>query len=122
VGGFRPSIELPLLKKKSRGDLVVWAQQHLVASGQSTLPVTGIYGNQTYNAVFAFQQQKGLLPDGMIGTDTWHKLLEYTPVRIAWGARALRARSLTGRAGSAGAPLSATLPARANEIDPGPQP
>jgi hypothetical protein len=121
MGGFRPSLELPLLKKKSRGDLVVWAQEHLVAAGQSTLPVTGIYGNQTYNAVFAFQQQKGLLPDGMIGTDTWHQLLEYTPVRIPWGARALRARSVTGSSAPA-APVSASLPARANEIDPGPRP
>jgi hypothetical protein len=121
VGGFRPSLELPLLKKKSRGDLVVWAQEHLIAAGQSSLPVTGLYGNQTYNAVFAFQQQKGLLADGMIGTDTWHKLLEYTPVRIPWGARTARARSVGGRPVSA-APLSASLPARANEIDPGPQP
>jgi hypothetical protein len=121
VGGFRPSLDLPLLKRKSRGDLVVWAQEHLVAAGQSTLPVTGIYGNQTYNAVFAFQQQKGLLPDGMIGTDTWHKLLEYTPVRIPWGARASRARLVTGRSALA-APLSASLPARANEVDPGPRP
>jgi Putative peptidoglycan binding domain len=121
VGGFRPNTELPLLKRKSRGDLVVWAQEHLVAAGQSSLPVTGLFGNQTRDAVIAFQGEKGLPADGMIGTDTWHKLLEYTPVRIPWGARVLRARA-AGAASRSALPLSASLPARENEIDPGPRP
>jgi hypothetical protein len=124
IRGFQPSTQLPLLKKGSRGDLVVWAQQHLLAAGQSQLPVTGLFKGQTFNAVLAFQQQNGLYADGQIGTATWRKLLEYAPVRIAWGARstASRARSVTARPGGANAPLSASLPARRNEIDPGRQP
>lgn len=124
IRGFHPSLELPLLKKGSRGDLVVWAQQHLLAAGQAQLPVTGIFGAMTYNAVLAFQQQKGLLADGQIGTTTWRKLLEYTPTRIAWGTEPGTARGLSvaARPGGASAPLSASLPARRNEIDPGRRP
>jgi len=124
IPGLAPSYTLPQLKKGSRGDLVVWAQQHLIGAGQTQLPATGIFGSGTYAAVAAFQQQNGLLVDGMIGTATWYKLLAQTPVRIAWGARGLSAgsRSLAARPGGASAPLSASLPARANEIDPGPRP
>jgi putative peptidoglycan binding protein len=120
--GFQPSLELPVLRKGSKGDLVVWAQEHLIAAGQNQLPVTGLFKGQTYDAVAAFQQQKGLLADGMIGTDTWRALLDYTPVRVAWGSDVYtRARSITARPGGADAPLSASLPGR-DEIDPGPRP
>ena len=123
IGGFTPGTELPLLKRGSRGDLVVWAQEHLIAAGQD-LPVTGLFRSQTRSAVLAFQQQKGLLADGMIGTATWRALLEYTPVRVLWGSDTYTrsARALAARPGGADAPLSASLPARENEIDPGPGP
>ncbi|MGH2982571.1 MAG: peptidoglycan-binding domain-containing protein, partial [Solirubrobacterales bacterium] len=101
VRGLRPGFRTPLLKRGSRGDLVVWAQQHLVAAGQSQLPVTGLFKRQTYNAVLAFQQQKGLWADGVIGTATWSKLLEYAPVRIEWGARhRRRGRAAASRSGA----------------------
>ena len=120
--GFQPSLELPVLRKGSKGDLVVWAQEHLIAAGQSQLPVTGLFKGQTYDAVAAFQQQRGLLADGMIGTDTWRALLDYTPVRVAWGSDVYtQARSITARPGGADAPLSASLPGH-DEIDPGPRP
>jgi hypothetical protein len=121
--GVQPSLELPVIKKGSKGDLVVWAQEHLIAAGQSDLPVTGIFASRTQAAVAAFQQQKGLLADGMIGTDTWRKLLDYTPVTVEWGSAVYnrRSRSITARPGGADAPLSASLPSRRNEIDPGPR-
>ena len=122
--GVQPSLELPLIKKGSKGDLVVWAQEHLIAAGQSDLPVTGIFASRTQAAVAAFQQQMGMLADGMIGTDTWHKLLDYTPVTVEWGSPVYnrRSRSTTAPPGGADAPLSASLPPRRNEIDPGPRP
>lgn len=127
--GFRPSSDLPMLKRRSKGDLVVWAQEHLIAAGHD-LAVDGIFKGQTYDAVTAFQQENGLLADGVIGTDTWRKLLDYTPIRVAWGSRVYRRlarsgrtlpRSLAARPGGADAPRSASLPGR-NEIDPGPRP
>ena len=126
--GFQPSLALPLLRKGSKGDLVVWAQEHLIAAGHD-VAVDGIFKGQTYNALVAFQQEKGLLADGRIGTDTWRALLDYTPIRVAWGssvypqARSNGAlpRSLAARPGGADAPLSASLPGR-DEINSGPGP
>jgi hypothetical protein len=122
--GVQPSLELPVIKKGSKGDLVVWAQEHLIAAGQSDLPVTGIFASRTQAAVAAFQQQKGVLADGIIGTDTWRMLLDYTPVTVPWGTSRSAARTGSGaaQAGGADAPLSASLSARRNEIDPGPRP
>ena len=49
----------PTLKSGSKGDLVLWAQEHLVAAGQKTA-VTGIFRSQTAKAVSAFRAEKGL--------------------------------------------------------------
>jgi Putative peptidoglycan binding domain len=115
VPGYQLTVEHPLLKRGSKGDMVVWAQQHLVAAGHD-LAVTGLFGKQTRAAVKAFQEGRGMLADGEIGTDTWLALMELTPYRVPW-ARAARA---SGRAAWPSKPLSASLPARAYEINPGP--
>lgn len=124
VLGYEPVAEHPLLKRGSRGDLVVWAQEHLQAAGQPQLPVTGIFGKQTRAAVRAFQASAGLVADGRIGTDTWSSLLAFDPVRQRWaGRRAGRSsRASASRALPPRRPPSASLPARAYEIDPGPAP
>lgn len=38
-------------------------------------PADGIFGNNTHNAVIAFQKKNGLSPDGVVGPATWDKLL-----------------------------------------------
>ena len=123
IGGYLPIASQPLLRRGSRGDLVVWAQQHLVGAGAS-LPVTGFFGRRTAAAVRAFQLSRGLPVDGKVGTDTWPVLLEATPVRPRWSARRARTRAGAGdpRPAPASRPLSASLPAHAYEIDPGPAP
>lgn len=116
VPGYRLEVVHPLLKKKSSGDMVVWAQEHLVAAG-AELPITGIFGRQTVRAVRLFKEGHGLPANGIVDTETWNALLAYTPVRAQWAAR--RARPGTaGRALPASRPLSADLPARAYEIPP----
>jgi Putative peptidoglycan binding domain len=124
VLGYRPIDSHPLLKRGSKGDLVVWAQEHLQAAGQLQLPVTGIFGKQTRAAVRAFQASQGLLVDGAIGTATWSSLLNFDPARPLWaGRRAKRGGGATAsRAFPSRRPLSASLPARGYEIDPGPAP
>jgi hypothetical protein len=122
VSGFTPRITHPLLKKGSKGDLVVWAQEHLVAAGQTQLPVTGIYGAKTSKAVASFQAQKGLPADGVLGTTTWKALLAYEPAVVNWAAPRPLARATTAAPAHASAPLSASLPARHDEINPGPRP
>jgi len=122
VTGYRSEIEHPLLKRGSKGDMVVWAQEHLVGAGVE-VPVTGIFGSQTRTAVRAFQEAHGLEVDGRIGTDTWQALLSFTPEPVEWAAAARAQTSVAGRAGAgpvhpAGRPLSASLPAKAYEIPP----
>jgi hypothetical protein len=124
VSGSRPVVSQPLLKRRSRGDLVVWAQEHLRAAGQTQLQVTGVFGQQTYEAVCAFQGAHGLPVDGTIGEATWQALLDFEAASPRWAGR-------QGRRGSGAAvsraipprrPLSASLPAKAYEINPGPAP
>jgi Putative peptidoglycan binding domain len=114
VTGYRLEVVHPLLKRKSSGDMVVWAQQHLVAAG-ADLPVTGLFGRQTARAVRLFKEEHGLPANGVIDTDTWNALLTFTPVRVQWAARRARpgtsARALPPRR-----PLSADLPAKAYEF------
>jgi hypothetical protein len=124
VAGYRPVASNPILKRGSRGDLVVWAQEHLRSAGES-VPITGIFGKITRAAVREFQKGAGLRPDGVIGSSTWQSLLRYEPVRFLWGGRRGKrggARSSTARPIPPSRPLSASLPALGDEIDPGPRP
>jgi peptidoglycan hydrolase-like protein with peptidoglycan-binding domain len=126
VFGYRPVVSHPLLKRGSSGDLVVWAQEHLQTAVQPGLPVTGIFGKQTRAAVRAFQSSQGLPVDGAIGTTTWSSLLNFDPVRPRWAGRLAKRGRGAGVAASRALPprrpLSAALPAKAYEIDPGPAP
>jgi peptidoglycan hydrolase-like protein with peptidoglycan-binding domain len=118
VTGYRSEVEHPLLKRGSKGDMVVWAQEHLVGAGEE-VPVTGIFGNQTRVAVRSFQEAHGLEVDGRIGTDTWQALLAFTPEKVEWAASARAGTSSAGaRLRPARRPLSASLPAKAYEIPP----
>jgi len=124
IVGYRPIVSQPLLKRGSKGDLVVWAQEHLAAAVDPALPITGIYGRQTLAATRSFQAAHGLKVDGAIGTTTWGSLLNVEPLRPRWAAPAARARHGAGasRVISARRPASASLAATAYEIDPGPAP
>lgn len=39
------------------------------------IEVDGLFGNNTKNAVIAYQKSKGLTPDGAVGINTWKKIL-----------------------------------------------
>jgi putative peptidoglycan binding protein len=103
-------------KVGSRGDLVVWAQEHLVGAGQP-ITVDGAYGGGTAAAVGAFQGSVGLPQTGQIDQATWPALLRVTPAMRDWTAKATAsAASTSGRSG----PPTAWLPAKRDEIPPGP--
>lgn len=121
-------------KVGSRGDLVVWAQQHLAGAGQP-VGVDGAFGPGTASAVRAFQTDAGLPVTGAVDAETWPVLLRTTPLEVDWVARA-KAKAAGARrawsaraAGPAGAslpagpngPSSAGLPAKRYEIPPGPR-
>jgi hypothetical protein len=116
VTGYRLEVVHPLLKKGSKGDMVVWAQEHLVAAG-AELPITGIFGPQTARAVHTFKEEHGLPANAIIDTDAWNALLIFTPVPGQWAPRRARPGA---RPRPASRPLSASLPAKAYEIPPRP--
>jgi Putative peptidoglycan binding domain len=126
IAGYRQEVVHPLLKRKSEGDMVVWAQEHLIAAGATTLPVTGVFGRQTAAAVRAFKEAHSLPANGVIDTETWNALLAYAPYRMRWaGARARPGARASGEAAGGASrprpahrPLSASLPAKAYEIPP----
>lgn len=64
-----------LLKKGMYGELVRRLQEILKAYGFNCGDIDGIFGDNTYNAVVAFQKSRGLIPDGIVGYNTWRKLL-----------------------------------------------
>lgn len=132
--GYRQNLSQPLLKRGSRGDLVVWAQEHLLGAGEE-IPVNGIFGRQTYAAVRGFQETHGLPADGVIGTATWGALLKIVPYRVRWSGGGVKEQvggagaspvggassSRAGVGGGAGGlapsrPLSASLPPKADEL------
>ena len=52
------------------------AQDDLNTLGFKTDGLDGIFGTQTENAVRAYQQSRGLTPDGIVGCNTWRSLGE----------------------------------------------
>jgi hypothetical protein len=131
--GFRPDTEMASLGRGAVGDVVVWAQEHLVAAGYP-VTVDGGFGPDTRRAVIAFQRAHRLTADGIIGSATWRALLHRPPAAITWvghGSGRYSEAAVTGAAsasrtpaatGSGGEPLvlpvpkSASLPARRDEI------
>ena len=69
---------LPTLKKGSKGDDVIKAQEYLRAHGYSLgrWCVDGDFGSATESAIIAFQRDNGLNPDGIVGPRTWAALMQ----------------------------------------------
>lgn len=84
--GSRPSPAHPpfpgtILRNGSRGNDVRLIQERLnfIAIYYSDIPsivADGIYGPSTERAVLAFQQMLGLTPDGIVGLNTWDKIMQ----------------------------------------------
>lgn len=64
------------IRAGSRGDAVRAAQLMLTEDENSPLPVDGIFGARTTAAVKQFQQNASIKADGIIGPQTWHKLVD----------------------------------------------
>jgi len=83
LSGVTATAATPILKLKSVGDLVVWAQEHLASAGY-TIPIDGDYGPNTQSAVESFQTAEGLTADGIVGPATWAALLRFAPAAVTW--------------------------------------
>lgn len=61
------------LRKGDRGDEVKELQSALNNAG-CIIDVDGIFGDETYAAVIAFQGYRNLRVDGIVGAETWQAL------------------------------------------------
>ena len=59
-----------LIKRESRGTAVTELQRFLSAIGYDTGAIDGVAGNLTVGAIRAFQEGRGINPDGVIGPAT----------------------------------------------------
>lgn len=78
ISGVSPvMVELPVLKKGAKGEIVRAMQMLLIGYGHSMkgYGADGSFGGRTDEAVRAFQSAKGLAADGSCGPKTWAKLL-----------------------------------------------
>ena len=66
----------PTLKKGAKGNITKLVQEKLVSLGYNTNGVDGIFGTGTEKAVISFQKSNGLVADGIVGKNTWGKLLK----------------------------------------------
>ena len=83
--GFVADPAVATLTRGWKGDLVVWAQEHLDTAGDR-VSVDGDFGPQTQAAVERFQTAHGLAPTGVIDAGTWSALLKYNPAHVNWAA------------------------------------
>jgi hypothetical protein len=105
----------PALGKGAKGDEVVWLQEHLGAFSPG-LPVDGVLGDTTVQALAALQAARGLPPTGETDPATWQAVLALPLQPVDWTARGAGPRAAA--AARALAPASARLPARDEGISP----
>lgn len=71
------NVTLRVLRKGSKGESVLALQRLLIAAGFNcgSCGADGDFGSGTYAAVRAYQARHGLTVDGVVGANTWGKLL-----------------------------------------------
>lgn len=75
-GVKKVTVELDTLRNGSKGEQVKTLQRLLNAVGHNCGEVDGDFGDKTLVAVKAFQKAERLDVDGVVGKDTWTKLLK----------------------------------------------
>ncbi len=76
----------PTLRRGNQGNKVVLLQYLLNRYGYN-LGADGIFGTRTYNAVVDFQRKNNLTVDGIVGRNTWGKLLSPQGTVLRQGSR-----------------------------------
>jgi hypothetical protein len=119
VPGLAATATYPTLENGARGDLVVWAQEHLEGGGYLKTSITGYFGGASTTATKAFQAAAGLPRTGVIDATTWEQLLVLTePEAVTWTATPDGVSRRRPGAFSEPAPRSARLAPVAREIPP----
>lgn len=111
--GFVPDPQVVILSRGWKGDLVVWAQEHLYSAGYH-VRIDGDFGRITQGAVASFQTAHGLAATGAIDSGTWAALLRYKPANVRWAEKSNKhgIARIANVSGTTPPPLSASLPGR----------
>lgn len=75
------------LRLGSQGPSVRLVQSLLAKIGYSPGPIDGVFGQQTQQAVIAFQRDNGLTPDGIVGLATWNYFNSFLRGYDTWSIR-----------------------------------
>ncbi len=78
-----PNTSLPELSKGSKGDQVLWLQEHL-ASAIPSQETTGVFASKTTANLESFQTAHGLPANGVATAPTWAALLALPVVVVDW--------------------------------------
>jgi peptidoglycan hydrolase-like protein with peptidoglycan-binding domain len=70
----RATVDMPLVRRGSKGDLVEQLQMRLQVTGHYRGAIGGHFGQFTEAAVRNFQRDMGLMQDGDVGEKTWYAL------------------------------------------------
>lgn len=98
----------PSLGAGSRGDLVVWAQEHLNGAGYH-VTVDGAFGSSTRDALTRFQAASGLAQSGRLDGASWPALVRGPVAQATW-ARASSRNAASGPASPARHPHGEEIP------------
>ena len=74
LNNFNPQNRV--LRRGSYGAEVKYLQRKLYSKLYNVGAFDGIFGNQTLDAVTAFQRENGLNPDGIVGPVTWEAIMD----------------------------------------------
>jgi len=99
LSGFTPADAYPALGPGSKGDEVIWLQQHL-ASAEPSTPINGTFDAATQQALTSFQSSKGLPATGRTDPGTWQAVLALAVTPVDWTAGT--GSGSTGGGGSGG--------------------
>jgi peptidoglycan hydrolase-like protein with peptidoglycan-binding domain len=73
-------VNMPILRKGSKGELVSRVQERLTISGDYKATIDGDFGDMTVDAVKSLQKRLKLSVDGDIGSGTWLELSKVSQV------------------------------------------
>lgn len=83
LSSVTPNSEYPEVHKGSKGDQVLWLQEHL-ATAVPTQATTGNFDAATQTNLTSFQSAHGIPPSGVADPATWTALLALAPVAVNW--------------------------------------
>jgi peptidoglycan hydrolase-like protein with peptidoglycan-binding domain len=83
LSSVTPNSSYPELSQSSKGDEVLWMQEHL-ASAIPSQATTGEFGAQTAANLLAFQTAHGIPASGVTTAATWQALLALPPIPVDW--------------------------------------